>query len=112
MVVPELHQLTIRAWTGGYDEDEYPDLYLAYGDGHLVAQHVLRERLAEITHGPAQAGTDGDYSENWQYTIDSLENQLKRLEQVIDNLGLDASTSRPTLTAHRMTRAGVRVRTP
>jgi hypothetical protein len=108
--IPFADELVIRAWTGGYDPVDHEILYTEMGDGHLVALHVLRERLSALTCGPAEARVDGDYSENYSRTLTILENQIARLEQVVENLGLTATSSREQLTAHRVTRGGMRVR--
>ena len=112
MAVPEADRLVITSWTGGYDPTTATTLYASYGDGHLVALHMLRERLNEILCGPARAEVDGDYEEDWEATIRALERQIERLENICIALGLDIDGSgRGTVALTAMVKGGVRSRT-
>ena len=111
MTVPVADQLVIEQWTGAYDEDDHSPLYDQYGDGHLVALHVLRTRLAAITLGPSQAAVDGDYSEDYKNTIKALQDLIANLENVAEALGLDINLgNRQTLTVGHVVLNQVRVR--
>jgi len=111
MTVPTTDQLVIEQWTGAYDEVDHSPLYDQYGDGHLVALHVLRSRLAAILCGPSQAAVDGDYSEDYKNTIKALETLIGDLENVAEALGLDITLgNRQTLTIGHAVLNQVRVR--
>lgn len=110
MAVPEEDRLVITAWTGSYDAAEHAPIYDVYGDGHLVALHCLRQRLNSVLAGPARAEVDGDYEEDWEATIRSLERQIERLENVCLALGLDVATGEGTVTVNSLTKSGVRDR--
>jgi hypothetical protein len=110
VTVPAADQLVIEEWTGAFDPVEHPAVYDQYGDGHLVALHILRARLATILCGPAQAAVDGDYSENYTGTINGLEQLIENLENVSEALGLDVTVgSRHTLTIGRVQLDEIRV---
>lgn len=111
MVVPVADQLTIEQWTGGFDASDHSPLYDQYGDGHLVALHILRTRLAAITCGPSQAAVDGDYSEDYKNTINALQELIAELENVAEALGLDITLgNRQTLSIGHAVLNQVRVR--
>ena len=111
MAVPVADQLTIEQWTGSFDVTDHSLLYDQYGDGHLVALHVLRSRLAAITCGPSQAAVDGDYSEDYKNTINALQELIEDLENVAEALGLDiALSNRQTLTVGQAVLNELRVR--
>lgn len=111
MSIPTSEQLVIASWTGNFDPADHQILYDSYGSGHLVALHVLRSRLNEILCGPARAEVDGDYEEDWEASIRSLERQIQRLESICLGLGLDIDGSGiGNMTANTLTKGGVRVR--
>lgn len=109
MAVPAQDERIIREWTGRFDPGPDNDLYLEVGSGYLVALSVLRTRLAELTCDPAQSSTDGDYSEDYTKTIELLERQIARLEQVITDLDLDDAGGH-ALTIKQVTAGGARIR--
>lgn len=108
MAATDEARTVIEAWTGSFTPGDDDLLYDQLADGHLVSLHILRRRLAELTCGPAQAGVDGGYSENYTATINLLIGQIGRLEDTIGLLGLD--TSARTLAVTPIVRAGPRVR--
>lgn len=109
-MTPEADKLVVREWCGSFDESNHNVLYDQLGSGYLVALSVLRQRLAELTCGPAKASVDGDYAEDYASTIELLRSQILELEGIVASLGLATDLARGVLSTATVSHAGPRWR--
>ena len=110
MAVPSVDQRYITEWTGCYTPAEHDSLYSELSDGRLVALSVLRTRRAIFLNGPAKAGVDNDYSEDYTETLRQMDDVISQLHLVIEAAGLETDSSRFMVASSEVTLGGVRFR--